>query len=71
MNTDNDVKALSTLKLLGEHIKDLVRHIDAIQDDNELLKDRIMKYKRYMRLNRYLLIINGVLCGYAMTHILS
>jgi len=71
MNTDNDVKALSTLKLLGEHIKDLVRHIDAIQDDNELLKDRIMKYKRYMRLHRYLLIINGVLCGYAMTHILS
>ena len=65
-----DLKALTTLQILGEQIKDLVKHIDDIQVENDMLKDRIMKYKRYMRLNRYLLIINGVLCGYAMTHIL-
>jgi len=65
-----DLKALTTLQILGEQIKDLVKHIDDIQVENDMLKDRIMKYKKYMRLNRYLLIINGVLCGYAMTHIL-
>ena len=65
-----DLKALTTLQILGEQIKDLVKHIDDIQVENDMLKDRIMKYKKYMRLNRYLFIINGVLCGYVMTHIL-
>lgn len=68
MNAE-DIKALSTLQILGCQIKDLVKHIDDIQDENDILKDEIMKYKRFMKLSRYFLIVNGVLCSYAMSHI--
>ena len=66
-----DIKILSTVQILGEQIKDLVTHIDNVQDENNLLKHKIRTYKNIIKLNRYLLIINGVLCGYAMTHVLS
>ena len=66
-----DIKILSTVQILGEQIKDLVTHIDNVQDENNLLKHKLLRYKNIIKLNRYLLIINGVLCGYAMTHVLS
>lgn len=69
MNSE-DIKALSTLQILGGQIKDLVKHIDVIQDENDMLKDKIKYYKRRLRLNGYFFIINSVLCSYAMSHIL-
>lgn len=65
-----DLKALTTLQILGEQIKDLVKHIDDKQDENDMLKEKVRLYRNRFRLYRYLLVINGVLCGYAMTHIL-
>jgi len=66
-----DIKILSTVQILGEQIKDLVTHIDNVQDENNLLKHKLRTYKNIIKLNRYLLIINGILGAYTMTHILS
>ena len=70
MTSVDDIKALSTLQILGEQIKDLVERIDVQQVENNELKDKVRLYRNKFRLYRYLLVINGVLCGYAMSHIL-
>ncbi len=71
MTSVDDIKALSTLQILGEQIKDLVERIDVQQVENNELKDKVRLYRNKFRLYRYLLVINGVLCGYAMSHILG
>ena len=59
-----DIKILSTVQILGEQIKDLVTHIDNVQDENNLLKDKIKYYKRRLRLNGYFFLVNTVLASY-------
>ena len=70
MTTIDDIKALSTLRILGDQIKDLVERIDVQQVENNELKDKVRLYRNKFRLYRYLFVINGVLCGYTMSHIL-
>ena len=70
MTTVDNIKALSTLQILGDQIKDLVERIDVQQVENNELKDKVRLYRNKFRLYRYLFVINGVLCGYAMSHIL-